>query len=238
MNPLQQHYLQIKKKIEHKLKALNRSSDSLKIVAITKGRSARAIADLIECGQIDFGENYVQEWKVKKQALSSISPSNLRWHFVGRLQTNKVKELVGHIHLFHSIDRLSLAEKINHEAQKAKVICEGLLEIDLAHESTKTGFLREELPQVLQQLNLYSFLNIRGLMLMPPLSDDPEKSRPYFKQLKEILFDLNKQKIYKNPLIELSMGMSNDYEVALEEGATFIRIGRTLFKDFHEQSQS
>src|SRR5262249_28735002 len=154
--------------------------------------------------------------------------ANVRWHFIGHLQTNKVKDLVGPITLFHSIDRSSLAEKIQAEAEKKGVSCRGFVEVNLAQETTKSGVPENRLDSLLKECNRLHHLHIEGLMVIPPLSEDPEQTRPYFRRLREILFDLNRKSVYKNPLRELSMGMSNDYAVAIEEGATWIRIGRAL----------
>jgi len=228
VSKLSKNYETIQKQIQTCLIKSNRPLDSAKLLAVTKGRSVAEILELAELGQTEFGENYVQEWKKKKEEIKG-ERGNLNWHFTGRLQTNKVKELVGEITLFHSIDRLKLAKAMDEVAKKKNIHCHGLVEVSLAGEESKGGVPSEKLSEFLKDLNSLENLKITGLMLMPPFSENPEDSRPYFKQLREILFDLNQKSIYKTPLTELSMGMSQDYCVAIEEGATWVRIGRRMF---------
>jgi pyridoxal phosphate enzyme (YggS family) len=236
MTKLEENYRKISHQIKSKLESIGRPANSVKLLAVSKGQPVESIAKLVRLGQTDFGENYVQEWKKKKNLIlhnpSPLTPhpSPIHWHFTGRLQTNKVKELAGEITLFHSIDRWPLAEKIDQVAKDRGMICEGMVEVDLAHEKTKAGAPEEKLEEFLSQLNSFENLKITGLMILPPLADDPEQSRPYFKRLREILFDLNRKNIYKTPLTELSMGMSNDFLVAVEEGATWVRVGRAIFE--------
>jgi hypothetical protein len=227
MASLAENFRRIADEIRSQLKALNRPENSLRLLAVTKDQPVESLLALAQLGQMDFGENYVQEWKKKKTLLEG-RDAHFRWHFIGHLQTNKVKDLVGSITLFHSIDRLSLAEKIEDEAEKKGVSCRGLVEVNLARETTKSGVPEEKLDSLLKECNRLPHLKIEGLMLIPPLSEDPEQTRPYFRRFREILFDLNRKSVYKTPLHELSMGMSNDYKVAIEEGATWVRIGRAL----------
>jgi len=223
-------YQNVCQKMQKALEKARRSSQTVQLVAVSKGQEASSILDLYGCGQKIFAENYVQEWQAKRALLAKESnPPFIRWHFTGRLQTNKLKYLIGEIELFHSIDRLSLAEKMNQIAQKKGVICQGLVEIDLAQEPTKTGFRLEELEHFFKIANDFSSLEIKGLMVMPPATYQPETSRPFFTQLRQTLEDLNRKAIYRKNFSELSMGMSQDFEVALEEGATLIRVGRALF---------
>jgi pyridoxal phosphate enzyme (YggS family) len=221
---LTENYQNIEGKIQNALKRAGRPKNAAKLLVVSKGQSLEAIRELQALGQKDFGENYLQEWKQKKDQLP-----HLHWHFTGRLQTNKVKDLIGEMTLFHSIDRLKLAQAMDQGSEKRGILSRGFLEVDLAQEETKGGVLEKELGPLLEQLNPMKHLEIVGLMVLPPLSPDPEESRPYFKQLRKILFDLNRKSIYRSPLTELSMGMTNDYLVAIEEGATWVRIGRALF---------
>jgi PLP dependent protein len=227
VSSIAENFRRITDEIHSKLKAVNRPEGSVRLLAVTKDQPVESLMTLAELGQGDFGENYVQEWK-KKRALLGERAAGFRWHFIGHLQTNKVKDLVGAMTLFHSIDRLFLAEKIEIEAEKKGIPCRGLVEVNLAQEETKSGVPEEKLEELLKGLNSFRHLGIEGLMVIPPLSEDPEQTRPYFRRLREILFDLNRKSVYKNPLHELSMGMSNDYAVAIEEGATWVRIGRAL----------
>src|SRR4030095_7774885 len=227
MTILAENYRRIKGQIETKLKELKRPEGSAKLLAVGKDQPVESILELARLGQTEFGENYVQEWK-KKRALGK-EYGGVHWHFIGHLQSNKVKDLVGEIYLFHSIDRLSLAEKVNSEAKKKGVLVQGLVEVNLGGEASKSGIREKEVETLFKDLSLLQNLSIPGLMPLPPLSPDPEATRPYFRRLREILFDLNRKSVYKSPLSELSMGMSNDYLTAVEEGATWVRVGRALF---------
>ncbi|MFO1518577.1 MAG: YggS family pyridoxal phosphate-dependent enzyme [bacterium] len=224
-------YARILREIEETLQRCGRPAGSVKLLAVTKGQPADAILKLWEQGQRHFGENYVQEWKKKKEEIEreTGSPSPIHWHFTGRLQSNKVKELVGAIDFFHSIDRTSLAEKINQTAAQRGVICRGFVEVSLAGEENKGGIACEKLEEFIASLNPLTHLKIVGLMGMPPLAEEAEQARPYFRKLREILFDLNRKSLYREPLTELSMGMSHDFKVAIVEGATWVRVGRALF---------
>ena len=227
MTQISENYKKIVRTIEIATQKANRSIHPVKLLAVTKGEAFQSILELAKEGQKTFAENYVQEWRRKKGDLSNFP---IQWHFTGRVQTNKVKYLVGEIELFHSIDRLELAEKINQIAEKQNIVCKGLIEINLAEEKTKGGIHEKNLTNLFEKLNQSDYLTILGLMILPPYSENPESSRPYFKQLREILFDLNQKSIYKTPLTELSMGTSHDFQVAIEEGATWVRIGRALFQ--------
>jgi pyridoxal phosphate enzyme (YggS family) len=230
MGDLAEKFHLITEKIRSTLTRVGRSQDSAKLLAVSKGQSLESIRELQGLGQSQFGENYFQEWKSKKENLKG-----LHWHFTGSLQTNKVKDLVGEIDYFHSIDRLKLAQALEHYSEKLNLTSRGFLEVSLAEEETKGGIREEKLEELLGQLNSLSHLEIVGLMALPPFFENPEDSRSHFKRLREILFDLNRKNIYRLPLNELSMGMSHDFIVALEEGATWVRIGTALFGERHKK---
>ncbi|MBF0491324.1 MAG: YggS family pyridoxal phosphate-dependent enzyme [Deltaproteobacteria bacterium] len=203
-------------------------SNRAKLIAVSKTQSTESILELYQLGQRDFGENYVQEWRAKAEALKTAAPE-IRWHFIGRLQSNKIKYLIGKTFLIHSVDRRSLLEEIEKQSAKKNRITSVLIEMDLAGEENKGGLKPEGLDAFLVQANHYSHVQIKGLMLIPPAADEAEASRKYFKRLKSLSIEMNEKKIYKHPLIELSMGMSGDYEIAMEEGATMVRVGTKLF---------
>lgn len=188
------------------------------VIGISKNKSAEAITGLYAQGLRDFGENYVQEFLAKYDSLKHLP---LRWHFVGSLQTNKVKYIIDKIDCLHSLCSLTVAEEIQKRSAKLGHKLSVLLQVNLAAESAKSGLTPEEAPAFLDKLRDYDRLEPVGLMAIPPLLDKPEQLRPYFRQLRE-LRDLLKLK-------ELSMGMSHDYQVAIEEGATMIRLGTLLF---------
>ena len=226
MSSSTENYLKIKSKIEKSLLKAGRQSGDAQILVVSKERSPEQILELQQQGTSCFGENYVQEWREKKDLLKK---NNIHWHFIGRLQSNKLKYLVGQIELYHSLDRWDLALKMNDISKKNSLISQVLIEVDLAHEENKTGVSEEELTDFVQKMNTLSHLQLKGFMLFPPPSEDPENSRPYYRRLREILFEFNQKNVYKEKLRELSMGMSNDYCVAGEEGATWLRIGRALW---------
>jgi hypothetical protein len=190
-----------------------------KLIAVSKLQSEDKIRALYQKGQRAFAENYVQEALSKKMNLQDLC--DLEWHFIGSLQKNKVKFVVGEFDLIHSVDSYELAQKIDQLAQQKKIQQKFLLQMNISNEPTKGGLLADELPAVIEKLKELDHLELKGLMTMPPLFDDPEKSRIYFKMLREMASR------FKLP--ELSMGTSHDFQVALEEGATMIRLGEVLF---------
>lgn len=195
------------------------------LVAVSKTKPVEDIRALYELGQRDFGENYVQEL-VDKQA---VLPADTRWHFIGHLQTNKVKYIAPFVHLIHGIDSLKLLKEVNKQALKNERVIKCLLQVHIAEEETKFGLDEKELYELIHALPELKQVDVRGLMGMGSFSDDPHKVRNEFKTLR-MLFD--KYKATQNsasPWNVLSMGMSGDYTIAVEEGSTMVRIGSLLF---------
>jgi pyridoxal phosphate enzyme (YggS family) len=186
------------------------------LVAVTKGQPAEAVRQAHAAGQRHFGENYVQEWRAKAEALAGLP--GLVWHFVGSLQTNKVKYLVGKVGLIHTVDREELAAEISRRSAQRGVATRVLLEVNAAGEASKSGCLPGEVPRLVAVLRALPALEVSGLMCIPPAEGDP---RPHFAALRRMRDDLG--------LAELSMGMSGDYRVAIEEGATIVRVGTAIF---------
>lgn len=228
MSLIAENYLRIKNEIEASLQKMGRASSSAKILVVSKGQNSASLQELCSLKQFSFGENYVQEWRLKKEELKKLP---LQWHFIGRLQSNKLKYLMGEISLFHSLDRWELAQKMNDASAQKNITSQVLIEVDLAHEESKTGIKEKDLKTFVEKMNELTHLSLKGFMLFPPPTEDPENSRPYYRHLSEILFEFNQKNVYKDPLTELSMGMSNDYRVAVEEGATWLRIGRAMFEN-------
>jgi pyridoxal phosphate enzyme (YggS family) len=194
-----------------------------RLVAVSKTQPASKIRALAAQGQKIFAENYVQEALPKVKELADLG---LEWHFIGRLQKNKAKQVVGVFDLIHSVDSLELAEVINRIAEEKGLTQRVLLQLNLASEESKGGFSRVEFSEKVAALKDLKNLQIEGLMTMPPLFEDPERSRPYFQELRE----LEKKYAKDFPLLyELSMGTSGDFEIALEEGATLVRLGTLVF---------
>ncbi|HTH30772.1 MAG TPA: YggS family pyridoxal phosphate-dependent enzyme [Lacibacter sp.] len=198
------------------------------LVAVSKIQPVESILKLYEMGQRDFGENYVQELVDKQTAL----PKDIRWHFIGHLQSNKVKFIAPFVQLIHGVDSFKLLKEINKEASKNNRVIDVLLQVHIAQEETKFGLNEEELNLIIQEFENLEMSNIRicGLMGMASFSDDMEKVRREFQYLK-MLFTKSAGKftIHHSPFTILSMGMSGDYTIAIEEGSTMVRIGSLLF---------
>jgi pyridoxal phosphate enzyme (YggS family) len=200
-----------------------RSPDSIQLVAISKTHDAEKVRAAVEAGQTLFGESRVQEARVKIPEL----PSSLRWHFVGHLQKNKIRHALPLFELFHGIDGVDLARDMNRIAEEDGMHPRILLEVNVGGEGSKFGFKAETLRAEMEQLLSFSRLSIEGLMTIPPLAEKPEASRKFFVQLRELRDALEKEFSLKLP--ELSMGMTNDFRVAVEEGATMVRVGTAIF---------
>jgi pyridoxal phosphate enzyme, yggS family len=202
-----------------------RDIGDITLVAVSKTKPNDMIMEAYNQGVRDFGENKVQELLRKKEEL----PKDIRWHMIGHLQTNKVRQLLGNTVMIHSIDSIKLADTIDTEAKKKNIHVDGLLEINIAKEESKYGFLVQELEEVLQIFSRYKNLHIKGLMTIAPNVENSEDNREIFKKLKKMFIDI-RRKNYDNVKVRfLSMGMSGDYVVALEEGANFIRVGTGIF---------
>ena len=203
----------------------NRNLDDITLIAVSKTKPNELIMEAYESGVRDFGENKVQELLRKKEEL----PDDIRWHMIGHLQTNKVRQLLGNTVLIHSIDSIRLADTIDTEARKKGIHVDGLLEINIAKEASKYGFIEEELEEILPIFARYKNLHIKGLMTIAPNVENSEENRKKFKKLKKMSVDII-DKNYDNVEVEfLSMGMSGDYIVALEEGANLLRVGTGIF---------
>lgn len=228
----------ILKRISHAAMRAGRSPDEIKLIAVTKTVGIETIKEAIDAGLRIFGENRVQEAQKKISDLrSQIPPSapplikggaigGVKWHLIGHLQKNKAKYAVQLFDLIHTVDSIELAEELDKQAVKAGKIQRILVQVKLSEEETKHGISEEGLILLLETINKLKNLKLEGLMTMPPFFDNPERTRPYFRRLREIR-DNAEKKGFKLP--ELSMGMSGDFEVAIEEGATMVRIGAAIF---------
>lgn len=224
-SPLSQRLDHIRRQIEQALLRSGRPGRKVRLIGASKQKTAREIREAYALGVRDFGENYVQEWQKKRRHLGL----QVTWHFIGRVQSNKVKALVGQVEWIQTVDRRKIAERISRVAQEQGRRQQILLEINLGGEKSKSGFSPDELLRSLPALSVLPNLACRGLMAIPPALDDPEASRPYFRRLKSLLDECNQSGVFKEPFTELSMGMSHDFSVAVEEGATMVRIGTALF---------
>lgn len=200
-----------------------RDPASVTLVAVSKGQSPGMVAAAAQLGLVLFGENKVQEAKAK----IPWCPGNLRWHMIGHLQSNKCRDAVELFKMIQSVDSLSLAQEINKRAEQAARTMPVLMEVNVAGEASKFGYRPEQLLAELKQLNALPRIEIHGLMTVPPWTAEAEKARPHFRRLREIKAQC--EQILGTPLPDLSMGMSGDFEIAIEEGATMVRIGTELF---------
>ena len=211
------NYQQILQRIRNAAQRVGRSPDSIQLIAVTKTVAPDRILQAVECGVKNIGENRVQEGLSKREALAG---SGLTWHFIGHFQTNKAKKVVENFDWVHSVDRLEAAEALaRHIVNRPPLPI--LVEVKLQNELNKSGLAESELANLVPALRRFDSLDLRGLMAVPPPVEDPEQARPFFRRLRNLAEDFG--------LTELSMGMTHDFEVAVEEGATMVRIGTGLF---------
>lgn len=215
----------INKKILFHCRESHRSVNEVKLIAVCKKQSIEKINQSLDLGIKYLAANYVQEWKQQKLQLKK-APK--QWHFIGQLQTNKVKHVVGYVELIHSVDRLKLLKAIQLECIKKQVTQKILLEVKLVSERTKAGFAIAELDAVLGEIVNMPEVEVRGFMFMPPVGISEDESKNYFKQARALLLNYS-QTYLQLKLTELSMGTSNDFGVAIEMGATMIRLGTTVY---------
>ena len=223
---ISENLVQVKRRIIDAAKRVGRDPSDIRLLAVTKEQSDVIVAEGIQAGMTLFGENKVQEAMDKIEA---IGRTGLEWHFIGRLQKNKVKFVFDFFDLIHSVDSLSLAEAIHKKALKIGFCMPILLQINISGEESKLGMDPLDLPKEIERVAKLEGVKIKGLMTIPPYTSDPENSRPYYARLRELRNTCSKLAVPGMELDELSMGMSNDYEVAIEEGATLVRVGTGLF---------
>ena len=217
----------IRQRIEAAAARSGRNPESIQLIAATKTVPVARIETALDAGVLHVGESKLQEALPKLHALES--RRNVTWHFIGRLQRRKVKALIGRFQLIHSVDSVELAEEINRRAEE-KGLCQSvLLEVNIGEEATKTGFSASELSNILALLGAMPNVAIKGLMAIPPPTDAPEAARPFFRAVRDLADSLKRSAHDRIRMDELSMGMSHDFEIAIEEGATCVRIGTAIF---------
>ena len=215
----------IEQKIQAACQRAGRDRSEVTLIAVSKTKPVSMIREAMDCGLQVFGENKVQELCDKYEEL----PKDLQWHMIGHLQRNKVKYLIGKTALIHSVDSLRLAQAVQEEAAKKGAVMDILLEVNAAEEESKFGLAVEEVLPLVRQIAPFPNLRVKGLMTVAPFVQDPEENRKYFRTLKQLAVDINDKNIDNVHVNILSMGMTNDYEVAIEEGATMVRIGTGIF---------
>ena len=222
---IRQNIESVEERICAACKRAGRDRAGVHLICVTKTKPEEMLQEAYEAGQRDFGENKVQEICRKKPNL----PQDVRWHMIGHLQRNKVKQLIGHTVMIHSVDSIRLAETISAEALKAGITIPVLIEVNMAGEDSKFGVSPDETEALVRAASALEGIKVSGLMTIAPYTDDPETNRPYFAGLRELAVDIGQKCIDNVSMSVLSMGMTGDFEVAIEEGATHIRVGTGIF---------
>lgn len=224
---MRENLAEVRKKIEAAARRAGRQSDEIKLIAVSKTHPALILREAIAAGANVFGENKVQEAETK---IAEIGRENIEWHLIGHLQSNKARKAVKLFDVLHTLDSVELAERLERICREEnRESLSVLAQIDLANEETKNGIEEKDLPQLVEYLRTCEHLRFDGLMIIPPFDEDVEKTRSYFRRLREIRDELLLQNIFANNRGELSMGMSHDFETAIEEGATLVRVGTAIF---------
>ena len=216
----------VQERIRQAAESCSRDADSVRLVAVSKTIPAGTVKAAIEAGVAILGENYMQEAREKFNTLVQYPVS---WHFIGHLQSNKAKYAVRLFDLIHSVDSFKLARELDKQAKKVDKIQQILVQVNISAEGTKSGISADEAPGLISEISRLENLSIRGLMTMPPYFYQPEKVKPFFADLRELRDQIKAQALPNVSLEELSMGMTGDFEVAIEEGATLVRIGTAIF---------
>lgn len=220
-----ENYRAIEEKVEKACLRAGRKREDVTLIAVSKTKPVSMIQELLPLGVRDFGENKVQELTEKEELL----PKDIRWHMIGHLQRNKVKYVVGKACMIHSVDSLRLAEEISKEALKKQVSVPVLIEVNVAGEESKFGVSVQEAPSLVEQICCLPGIEVKGLMTIAPYVEDPEENRTVFRNLRKLSVDIREKNFDNVAMDILSMGMTGDYEVAIEEGATHVRVGTGIF---------
>ena len=222
---LKENLTQVEEKIDAACRRAGRDRSEVTLIAVSKTKPVSTLKEAYDLGVRVFGENKVQELVEKYEAL----PEDIHWHLIGHLQRNKVKYIIDKVDLIHSVDSVRLAETIEKEAAKHGLTANILLEVNVAEEESKFGLKVNEVEQVVDEIAKFSHIKVCGLMTIAPFVENPEENRPYFRCLRNLSVDIGAKKVDNVTMSILSMGMTNDYEVAVEEGATMVRVGTGLF---------
>ena len=222
---LRENFRQVEENIRRACGRAGRDPRDVTLIAVSKTKPVELLREAYDLGTRVFGENKVQEIVEKYEAL----PKDLHWHMIGHLQRNKVKYIIDKVDLIHSVDSVRLAETIEKEAAKHDLTANILLEVNVAEEESKFGLKVDEVEQVVDEIAKFSHIKVCGLMTIAPFVENPEENRPYFRRLRNLSVDIGGKNVDNVTMSILSMGMTNDYEVAVEEGATMVRVGTGLF---------
>ena len=222
---LKENLAKVEENIQAACDRAGRKREEVTLIAVSKTKPVEMLQEIYDENIRDFGENKVQELCSKMEQL----PSDIRWHMIGHLQRNKVKYIVGKVELIHSVDTYRLAEEINIQAKKQNVIVPILVEVNIAHEESKFGISAEDAILLVEEISRLENIRIKGLMTIAPYVENPEDNRLYFRKIKQLSVDITNKNIDNVSMEILSMGMTGDYMVAIEEGATMVRVGTGIF---------
>ena len=220
-----ENYRAVEEKVANACKRAGRSREDVTLIAVSKTKPVSMIEELLPLGVRDFGENKVQELTAKEAVL----PKDIRWHMIGHLQRNKVKYVIDKACMIHSVDSLRLAQEISKEAVKHALVMPVLIEVNVAGEESKFGVSVEEAPSLVEEVSKLPGIQVNGLMTIAPYVEDPEENRYVFRNLRKLSVDIREKNFDNVTMNVLSMGMTGDYEVAIEEGATHVRVGTGIF---------
>lgn len=215
----------VEERIQKACERAGRERKEVTLIAVSKTKPVEMMKEILQEKNVPFGENKVQEI-IKKAPLL---PKDTNWHLIGHLQRNKVRQIAGMVTMIHSVDSLRLAEQIQQEYEKKNLMADILLEVNVAREETKFGLMPEETEAIVRKIAAFPNIHVCGLMTIAPFVENPEENREHFRNLRKLLVDINSKNIDNISMTELSMGMTGDYEVAIEEGATMIRVGTGIF---------
>lgn len=219
------NFKEVEDKIQKACIRVGRDRNEVTLIAVSKTKPIEMLNEAYSFGTRVFGENKVQEIVDKYDVL----PKDIHWHMIGHLQRNKVKYIIDKVELIHSVDSIRLAEAIEKEAAKKEITVNILIEVNVAKEESKFGLMPEELESFVEEVSKFKHIRVCGLMTIAPFVEDPEENRPHFQRLRKLSVDIERKKSDNVTMSVLSMGMTNDYEIAIEEGATMVRVGTGLF---------
>lgn len=222
---LKENLENVEEKIQEACRRSGRNREDITLIAVSKTKPIETLQHAYDLGVRVFGENKVQELSEKYDAL----PDDIHWHMIGHLQRNKIKYIIGKTELIHSVDSFRLAEAIEKEAAKRNLTVDVLMEVNIAREESKFGLLPEEVDEFIEKVQKLPHLQVKGLMTIAPFVENPEENREVFAQLKKLSVDIATKNAHNITMSILSMGMTNDYQIAIEEGATMIRVGTGIF---------
>ncbi len=222
---VKENITEIRQRIVAACTRAGREPENVTLIAVSKTKPISMIEEAYETGSRDFGENKAQDMRDKHDAMEP----DIRWHFIGHLQTNKIKYVVGRAHMIHSVDSLHLAQAIEAECVKKNVDMPVLIEVNVAGEESKFGVTPEETEHLIRKISILPHLKVTGLMTIAPFVQNPEENRQYFRKLHDLYIDIQSKSIDNVSMSVLSMGMTGDFEIAIEEGATHVRVGTGIF---------